>query len=298
MSVHVVSMCKSDHALVWERTSVLQRRFMQADEFIVYVPEGDIPQFRSISAPGTRVRAQESLGSRYREKLSKAVASQGQANRVGWYLQQYYKLEALEREQADSVVIWDADCVPVAPQTLFDDRGQPVYMRASEFHPEYFRMIERLTGQTRQQDFSFVIPGFPLRKEWLEDFFAEIERRQGKDHWSEALIQASDFSQVGAFSETETLGTWITNKYPNSWSTIDIAWERYGRSRFGPAKKFAPDDLIRLGQKHHLGIISFENWDRRTIHWWARRVKRSARDALSSVRRDNSFIFNRAAYCM
>jgi len=298
VSVHVVSMCKSDHAIVWERTSALQRRFIQADEFILYVPKNDIPQFRTISAPGTIVRAQESLGATYREELSRAVASQGQAHRVGWYLQQYYKLEALEREQADSLIIWDADCVPVAPQTLFDDRGHPAYMRAAEFHPEYFRMIERLTGQTRQQDFSFVIPGFPLRKEWLEDFFAEIERRHGIDHWSDALIQATDFSQVGAFSETETLGTWITNKYTDSWSTVDVSWERYGRSRFGPANKFAPDDLIRLGQRHHLGIISFENWDRRTLHWWARRSKRLVRDALSSVQRDSFSTSIRAAQCM
>jgi hypothetical protein len=71
----------------------------------------------------------------------------------------------------------------------------------------------------------------------------------------------TDFSLRSGFSETETLGTWVANSYPGEWTSRIGSWERFGQSRFGLARSIGTEELIVIGKKHNLEIISFENWD-------------------------------------
>jgi hypothetical protein len=277
LSTHVITMCNLDHLQVWIRTSQLLGVHVPAERYLLYVPEDQINIFSEVSQPGTTVLSQESLSASYRRELSESVSSAGMGHRFGWYLQQYNKIEALTRQDCDLVVIWDADCVPVRPQQLLTPDGLPTFMYADEYHPEYFAMIRRLLNIGRVQHQSFVIPAFPIRHQWIHDFVRDVSEKNDDLPWWEALIRSTDFSEVGAFSETETLGTWIANRYPDGWVSCDMPWERYGRSRFGDVRKYSASDLMQLGAKHDLGIISFENWDKRTMHWWARRAKANLR---------------------
>lgn len=270
-------MCNSEHLQVWVRTSYLLSVHVPADRYLVYVPADQVDIFSEVSHPGTVVLPQEALAVSYLERLNESVSSAGMGHRLGWYLQQYNKIEALTRQDCDLVVIWDADCVPVRPQKLLTADGLLTFMHAAEYHHEYFAMIERLLNIRRVQHQSFVIPGFPIRRQWINEFLRDVSEMNAGLPWWEALIRSTDFSMIGAFSETETLGTWMANTYPDGWATCDMPWERYGRSRFGDVRKYSASDLVQLGAKHDLGIISFENWDKRTMHWWARRVKANLR---------------------
>jgi hypothetical protein len=257
----VITICASFHAEVWKLTSKLLPIYVKADEYLVYVPEKDLDLFRDITDPAITILTQETLGSGYSQKLKSTLDRSPNPSRYGWYLQQFFKIEALTNSHSDRLVIWDADCVPVGDILLFDSRGMPVYMTAGEFHTPYFQMIERLLGIPRVQSNSFVIPGFPILKSWVNDVISAIENRNKGQKWFHAILSHTDFDLMSGFSETETLGTWVANAYPDQWSLQNISWERLGQSRFGKATEFDSLKLIELGKREQLQIVSFENWD-------------------------------------
>jgi hypothetical protein len=273
-SICVISICSLSHEHVWKLTSQLLPKFIQASEFIVYVPEEELVRFYEITDPAIKVLPNSLLGLGYNSNLKLKIESVGNSSRYGWYLQQFHKIEALTRSNSDISVIWDADCVPVKKIELIDLDQKLVYMNASEeVNPLYFIVIERLLGMNRVQNQSFVVPGFPILKNWICEFIEHIELYSGGLSWYDAIITCTDFSHRSGFSETETLGTWIANTYPNSWATKKVAWERGGQNRFGYAKNFTADSLLALGVKESLEIISFENWDLRGWRWNLKRLR-------------------------
>ena len=247
-------------------------RNISADEYLVYVPEAELEFFQEITPPLFQLKTIEDLGSSYSELLYDAVASAGNSLRFGWYRQQFDKYAALIRASSSRLIIWDADCVPLTKLELFDSSGSPIYMSATENHKPYFDVILRLLGLQRTQSQSFVVPGFPISKTWVESFIRDIESKHGKP-WFEAIISCVDFSLKSGFSETETLGTWVAHKHPHEWGTASYKWERRGQSRFGYAKKMTIRKLEKIQEMHSLAILSFENWDRR-LTWFQRLWKR------------------------
>jgi hypothetical protein len=259
-STRVISICSLKHKDVWKLTSHLLPNFVPADKYVVYVPANEIEKFHEITNPRVEVLSQGLLGEKYALPLKEILGNSGNILRYGWYLQQFFKIEALLQAKEDQLVIWDADCVPVARIPLFDEKERPIYMStASEYNEEYFSMIERLLGVSKIESMSFVIPGFPMKREWARSFIQDIElAHQGKS-WSEAIISCVDFNKRSAFSETETLGTWVTHSHPREWVKSSGNWERCGQSRFNYARKLTPSNLVEIGKREGLDIISFEN---------------------------------------
>lgn len=273
----IITICSLKHKHVWQLTSPLLPRFIKADEFVVYVPEEELDTFLLITDPHILVRSQNELGFNYRNFLRLKMIENNNLARYGWYLQQFFKIEALLTPGADLLVIWDADCVPVKQIDLFDDTHTPIYMNASdEYNPIYFEVIMKLLGIKRIQNQTFVIPGFPMLRKWVDDFIKHIESRNPSLSWQEAIIECVDFSLKSGFSETETLGTWIANTYPKSWKSKDLVWERSGQRKFGYAKNFTTNNLIEIGLENGIDIISFENWDVRGWRLTLVRIKNLA----------------------
>jgi hypothetical protein len=276
----IISICSKSHSDVWKLTSKLLPMNVRADNYIVYVPENEIKHFESITPPGILVKAQEQLGIEFEPQLRQRLEAASNQKRFGWYLQQFYKIQAIQEAATEIVTIWDADCVPVAPIEITNNHDQIVYVNSSkEYHEEYFRNIKRLLNLDRVQDLCFVIPGFPLKLHWVTEFITSIEEKHRKP-WFEAIMETTDFSQVSGFSETETLGTWVANSYPTEWISRRGTWERFGQSRFGYAKNLNVENLIALGQSNSLEIITFENWDTRGF----KRVKRLILRLVSKLR--------------
>ena len=271
--ITVISICFAKHSDVWRLTSELLPKNVQADEYLVYVPANEIEFFKRVTNPEVGIRAQEDLGTIFRASLTGALNSADNSARLGWYLQQLYKIEAMRTAKSEIVAIWDADCVPVAEINLVDILGNPLYLDSSrELHQPYFQTIQRLLGMTRIQELSFVIPGFPMKQQWVVEFINFIEKKHGMP-WYEAIIKNTDMAQLSGFSETETLGTWLANQYPGQWSVESGSWERLGQSKFGYARKFTSSKLEILGKKMNLQIITFENWDVRGLRRIYRAIK-------------------------
>lgn len=274
-STAVITLCNSAHIDVWKLTSELLPRHIKANSYRVYVPVDEIELFRKVSPSAFEVLPQNEFGKEYFESLSQACSLANNVERLGWYLQQFLKIEILLASPEELLVIWDADCVPLKPITTFNSTGQPVYMLAShEYNETYFENIERLLGGLKRvQDFSFVIPSFPVKKLWVQELIEELNERNQGDSWWKNIIGSTDFSLRSGFSETETIGTWVANKYPGQWSTYPGKWERRGQKEFGYARNFSVEKLLRRTRKHSLDIVSFENWDVRGIKLVYKRIK-------------------------
>lgn len=276
---HVVSMCHVDHKDVWKLTSRLLPLFVPADLYTVYVPQDQLALFKQITGPEIKVLSEADLHAEFAGALRELLVEAGNESRYGWYLQQLCKFEALRQSNAPRRIIWDADCVPTRPIQLFYPDGRPNFMRAEEFHGDYFELVEKWLGLSRVQSQSFITPGFPILGDWVDEFFRFVKRKHQGQSWHDSLFSNINFSLGAGFSEFETLGTWVANFYPNQYRTSRYEWERYGQSRFGLAAAFTPEDVQKIGLLHDLDIVSFENWDKPD---WKRKMRNflSRRDSL------------------
>ncbi len=259
-------MCTLDHSAVWKLTSSLLPEYVKADEYLVFVPEDEIIEFKKITNPRIVVRSENELGVHYSKELWRRISAKQNEIRFGWYLQQFYKIEALLKSDAELLLIWDADCVPVRSIKVFDEHGSPVYMTgAHEYNPAYFEAIGRLMNLNRVQEISFVIPGFPIPRSWVQEFETFLTVKHNGKTWFDAIMDTTDFSLKSGFSEFETLGTFVANMHSAEWSTFSGKWERRGQKRFGYARKFSPKKIVKVARRFELDIVSFENWDTRGI---------------------------------
>ncbi len=268
MTVIVIS--NKSHLNVWRLTSELLLKNVWATEYLLYVPEDEIQLFRDITPKTIKIEKQESLGILYFQKLHDELNECNNLKRFGWYLQQFYKIEALTKANTDVVAIWDSDCVPVKRIALHN-ANKLLFMKCSnEHHYPYFENIKRLLELKKKNSYSFVIPGFPFKKKWVSEFIDEVEKINSLN-WYEAIIKKTNFKLKSGFSETETLGTWMASRYPNEWELIEGSWERLGQSRFGLAENMNTSQLEKIGEVHDLDIISFENWD---VDNFGKKIKR------------------------
>jgi len=273
LKTQVITICSLGHSAVWKLTSSLLPEYVRADEYLVFVPEDEVLEFEKITNPRIVVRSQNELGAHYSKELWCRISEKQNEIRFGWYLQQFYKIEALLQSEAELLVIWDADCVPVRSIKVFDEHGSPVYMTgAHEYNPAYFEAIGRLMNLNRVQEMSFVIPGFPIPKSWVQEFEIFLTVKHKGKTWFDAIMDTTDFSLKSGFSETETLGTFVANMHSAEWSTFTGKWERRGQKRFGYARKFSPKKIVKVARRFELDIVSFENWDTRGIRLVMRRL--------------------------
>jgi hypothetical protein len=264
-STRVVSVCTLEHADVWKLASQFLPMHIQADEFLVYVPDSQVHGFTLITNPLVKVVPESKLGKPFESALRRELVKVGNVQRFGWYYQQLLKIAALVVSPADQTVIWDADCIPVRPISLFSEKGVPLYMKSEEHHMPYFEVAKALLGVEKVSAHSFIVPGFPARKAWIAEFINELESKNSGLKWHDAIISKSYLAQQSGFSEFETLGTWVSQRKPGEWANSDYRWERFGQSRFGPAGSMTDIGLLALASKKNLDVISFENWDSRTL---------------------------------
>lgn len=250
--------CKRD-ALTWRVASQYIVRFIAAKRYKVYVPDGEVDFFKSIT-PGAFEVVGESIFTQHFSAEIKRRLPARIADQFGWYLQQLIKLYAVSAcEPNEIVLIWDADTVPIRPLSFIDAQGRLVYYKSDEHHPPYFETIARLLGLGKKVDFSFIAQCFVLRTSWFDAFCRSIEERH-QTSWPNALLDSIDFEEGNGFSEYETLGTFISHYYPDQITYSEHEWLRLGNSTLGHIA-FLNDHVI-AEQLRDYDFVSFEKWDR------------------------------------
>lgn len=259
-SISLVSFATENYYDVWNLSAEVLPKFVDANSYRIYVPEKQLSKFES-RASAFSVFSGTELGKNFSINLRKIVERSNNSERFGWYLQQFLKIQSLIDSDSDVTIIWDVDCVPVNSVNLVDDTGNLRFMKSKEFHKPYFDSIEKLLGMNRIVNHSFIVPGFPMKRDWINEFIFEIENNH-RVPWYEAIFNSTDFSLKSGFAEFETLGTWITHRKMEEISYLSLNWERYGQSKFGFPKDLTYSDLDLIQKKYKLDLITFETWDK------------------------------------
>ena len=135
---------------------------------------------------------------------------------TGWYFQQFLKLGfALSKYSKEYYLSWDADTLPLAPITFFEN-DKILYNPKSENHVNYYSTMERLLGFGRIVDHSFISESMMFSSKIVREMITDIEKApiEGED-WISKIINACDMEQsVQAFSEFETYGNYCAKYYP------------------------------------------------------------------------------------
>jgi hypothetical protein len=223
--------CKRDIG-VWKIASLYIPEYIYANKYEVIVPDNEVNVFKNHTNPKFEVVCE----STYLNGIDLEFVRDHLINYkelAGWYLQQFIKINACRLgDESDVYLVWDADTVPLKKLEFFDSVGRLKYFKGTENHTDYFNTIHKILGLQKKVDFSFIAQCFPIKRNWAQEFCDEIERRSGADWVVTVLANISGDTRSG-FSEYESLGTFLTYKYPNDFITTDNGWSRYGNLLVG-----------------------------------------------------------------
>ena len=177
--------------------------------------------------------------------------------RGGWYYQQFLKMMFCYKCTGKYYMSWDMDTVPLRDIELFDDGGRPVFGLKNEHNPGYFKTIDNLLGLKKNIDGSFISEHMVFNKNYMEELISIICGKPGEESFWKKIIESIDDDYISlGFSEFETYGTYVTDKYPDSYGYSKFKSFRRG-SWFVNESELNEDDIKWLATDYD--AITFEN---------------------------------------
>jgi hypothetical protein len=175
----LICVCRKRDIFVWKESSGLIVKYIRAKKYIVIVPDVDFIIFKNIKGSFFEVHKESEYIENLQEKI-KLKLPEKYRYRLGWYLQQFIKLKAIESYlHYKLILIWDADTLPLK-KIKFNRQNKITFIEADEFHPPYFKTIERLLGLSRKQNFSFISEGMEMQN--CEE--TSWHHRTNSKHWT------------------------------------------------------------------------------------------------------------------
>lgn len=175
---------------------------------------------------------------------------------AGWYYQQLIKLAiGFNPNVSDPFLVWDADTIPLRKLDFEDNLGRFLMTKASEYHAPYFETYSRLIGEDAKREFSFIAQHMIFDKRILFEMLTLIETQiMGNDNWAYKIVRSLEGQGAQLFSEYETYGHFLKNRYPSRVCFRDLPWTRDGTilASYYPSR----NDLRRLGAD--FAFASFE----------------------------------------
>lgn len=259
--------CLSDNHLThWPIISRAMVENIDSENFAVICPDEIFGEVLNLSDPAFRVLKESTFNVDLQNKLRMRIEAQDNLKRYGWYLQQFLKLDFIEQNRSSKhILIWDSDTLPIRQIRFRGSSGKTTFYYGEEYHPEYFRSIQRLTGLEKVVDKSFIAQCFPVEVGVIAPYFDDWKRKSG--FWFEAVFDSIDFSQQSGFSEYELLGTIFAHDREHSLQFSDRKWIRNGTELFGE-----PSGITRR-KVADIDFVAFEDWQK---SGWVVRLQRSA----------------------
>ena len=197
---------------------------------------------------------------------------------VGWYYQQFLKLQYVRMCKDEYYMSWDGDTVPCKNFSMFSDDGRPYFDLKHEFHQEYFiTMNKLLPNLDKTIDKSFISEHMIFNCKYLVKMLEDIESNEnieGVTFWEKILHSIRlEHVQENSFSEFETFGTYMTINYPDVYNYRDWHSFRYGGYFFHP-----------------------EAMTQRDYNWLAKDFFAISFEKSHSVREDHENLFNNPVY--
>jgi len=203
-----------------------------------FINENELIPFDNVYNAVTKVMEKYLLG----RKLPRGV--------VGWYYQQFLKMEYAYRCEDDFYMVWDGDTVPTTYFSMFDDDGETPFLDLKqEYHAEYFDTMSKiLPGIKKVIGPSFIsehmLIDCRIMKEMIADIVHNHKVCSGESvSFYEAIIKAipAEKMQDASFSEFETYGSYVALKNPTRYRLREWHSFRLGAHFFHPEQMKASD---------------------------------------------------------
>ena len=197
------------------------------------------------------------------EAMNARIRSEGYEvggnSKLGWYYQQFLKMTYATICSGEYYLIWDSDTVPLRKISLFDPNCKPYLDTKPEYNPGYFRTIRNLFGFDKAIKQSFIAEHMLIDKSLMLEMIQEISGLSyaGKTYY-EKILYAIDIDNMKlGFSEFETFGTWIMNRFPDSY--VIREWKSMRRANlFVDSNDLTDADIKWMGQDYD--SASFESY--------------------------------------
>ena len=206
-----------------QRVVVYIRKFFNDAGYVYLISnKKNIRRLKKISSENVFVIDEDSLysGLTFNNIRDLLVPRKEDAS-VGWYFQQFLKIAfGLSNYAKDYYLTWDADTIPLTSIPFFED-NHPLFTAKTEYNPNYFRTIEKLFGINKNVNYSFVAEHMIFSSKIVKEMVCDINKSKSEgNNWYEKIINSGDFSSaLPIFSEFETYGTYVINKYPELYKT-------------------------------------------------------------------------------
>ena len=183
-------------------------------------------------------------------------------SRVGWYEQQFLKMEYSKICNNDYYLLWDSDTIPIKPVKMFDN-DKPIFDLKKEHHSPYFVTLNRLIPNLHFIKYSYISEHMLIKTEFMKRLIDSIENNynlNGKKYW-EKIILSIDKNEIirSGFSEFETYGTFVDNYYPHAYTHRIWYSKRDMAKYYGDANNLSENDLNWLSKDYN--AVTFEKWD-------------------------------------
>lgn len=194
--------------------------------------------------------------------INERVVDGAAARRTGWYLQQFLKMAYATVCEEGNYLVWDADTLPLRNVHMVNEAGKNVFHVKTEYNKAYFDTMQRLVPDLiKKNNYSFIAEHMIINKDIMLKLIDEIEANKslsGDSFW-EKIIYAVDENELkgSGFSEFETYGTYVSERYPDRYVIAKWKSLREGTLFFG--NRFTTEQAKMLSKKYD--AVSFEKHD-------------------------------------
>ena len=175
-------------------------------------------------------------GMTYGEVKKLILEKGGDVKYTGWYFQQFLKMGFSRVFNKNPYIVWDADTLPLK-EINFIDNGKYIFYVKNEYHKPYFDTIKILLNLKKIKKESFISEKMIIIPKYMNQLLDQIESNnciQGDLFYEKVInsITQKDINNAG-FSEFETYGTFMENKYQDIYVEKEINTLRGGSLVFG-----------------------------------------------------------------
>jgi glycosyltransferase involved in cell wall biosynthesis len=162
-------------------------------------------------------------------------------DRSGWIFQQLIKLNSDNICDSSNIYVIDADTILVHPQK-FESGGKSILLVSDEYYFPYYQTYKKIFNRETSARFSFIAHQMLFKADKLRELRSEMENIHN-DSWYKVILNNLDLKELSSFSEYETYGNWMMQKYPDEieleyWFNQSMRGELSKRFRLNP-KKFS-----------------------------------------------------------
>lgn len=274
----IISVCAIQDIKVWKYAAPRILKNLDSEEYLLICPDDQIAEFSEVTPKAWRIAGDDEFSKPFTfSKVAMQVKGFNKKN-VGHLFQQFLKINALidpVLNEDDSVLIWDADTIPLRKIRFCGIGGRLEYFSGVEDHAPYFRTLKSLTGLDKLADRSFIAQCFPTKAGWARDFVGAVSGKKDRNYIQVVLDKLpGDDPESQEFSEYEMMGNWNLKNYPDHvFFRSKPLWYRHGSQVLGPELNGFISRIGLFLLSLRFDFVAFERWEKRTpLKTWLMRL--------------------------